>query len=345
MSLLKKLQKNSTFKDNRVAVLSESKFLTEKDVTTTNVPAINIAFSGDPEGGFGAGLTMIAGPSKHFKTAFGLLMMKSYLEKHKDAVALFYDSEFGTPQAYFDTFNIDTSRVVHVPVTDLEELKFDIMNQLKELTTEDDVFIMVDSVGNLASKKEVEDAENMKSAADMTRAKQFKSLFRMVTPHLTMKDIPMVAINHTYDSQGMFPTKVVSGGTGMYYSADNIWIVGRQQEKEGTEIAGYNFVINIEKSRYVKEKAKIPVQVKFEGGLDKWSGILDMAIDAQLIVKEPGGWYRTVDVETGEVADKKIRAKDITSDIYKNIVSSAVFKEWVQNRYQIASGKLMDGDD
>lgn len=204
MSLMNKLRKNTTFKDGRVDVLSESKFLNQKDMTSTSIPAVNIALSGSPDGGFTSGLTMIAGPSKHFKTAFGLLMMKSYLDKNPDGVALFYDSEFGTPQAYFDTFQIDTSRVIHVPVTNLEELKFDIMSQLSDIEVGDKLFIVIDSVGNLASKKEVDDAESGKSAADMTRAKQFKSLFRMITPHLSMKDIPMVAINHTYDSQGMY---------------------------------------------------------------------------------------------------------------------------------------------
>lgn len=344
MSLMNKLKKNTTFKDGRVDVLSESKFLHEKDVVKTKIPAINIAFSANPEGGYSSGLTMIAGPSKHFKTAFGLLMMKAYLDKYEDGIALFYDSEFGTPQAYFDTFDIDTSRVVHVPVTDLEELKFDIMSQLKEVTPEDHLFVMVDSVGNLASKKEVEDAENQKSAADMTRAKQFKSLFRMVTPHLSMKDLPMVAINHTYDSQGLFPTKVVSGGTGMYYSADNIWIVGRQQEKDGAELAGYNFVINVEKSRYVKEKSKIPIQVKFEGGIDKWSGITDMAISAGLIIKESGGWYRTVNVETGEISEKKVRAKELDASVFNPIIESQMFKDWVSKTYKIGSSKIMEDE-
>jgi hypothetical protein len=280
---------------------------------------------------------MIAGPSKHFKTAFGLIMMKAYLDKYPEGVALFYDSEFGTPQNYFDVFDIDTSRVVHIPVTDLEELKFDIVSQLKEIETEDKLFIMVDSVGNLASKKEVEDAENQKSAADMTRAKQFKSLFRMVTPHLTMKDIPMVAINHTYDSQGLYPTKVVSGGTGMYYSADTIWIVGRQQDKVGAEIQGYHFVINVEKSRFVKEKSKIPISVSWDNGVDKTSGLLDMALDYGVISRS-GGWYQMVDPETGEVDDKKFREKETrTSEFWKDLLADSKFNDFLKKKYRVGN--------
>ena len=154
---------------------------------------------------------------------FSLLMARAYLDKYDDAALLFYDSEFGTPQSYFDAFGIDTSRVVHTPITDVEQLKFDIMQQLTNIERGDKIIIVLDSIGNLASKKEVEDALDQKAVADMSRAKQLKSLFRMVTPHLTMKDIPMVVVNHTYKEIGLFPKDIVGGGTGSYYSADNIF--------------------------------------------------------------------------------------------------------------------------
>ena len=75
-------------------------------------------------------------------------------------------------------------------------------------------FVVVDSVGNLASKKEAQNALEENSAADMTRAKEMKSLFRIVTPHVKMKAIPMIVINHTYKEMGLYPKDVVSGGTG-----------------------------------------------------------------------------------------------------------------------------------
>jgi len=210
MSILEKIKKNSTIKDT--AILSQSKFFTKKDMIPTTIPVINVALSGRLDGGLTPGLTMWAGPSKHFKTAFSLLMARAYLDKYEDAALLFYDSEFGTPQSYFDAFGIDTERVVHTPVTDVEQLKFDIMQQLQNIERGERVMIVIDSIGNLASKKEVEDALDQKSVADMSRAKQMKSLFRMVTPHLTLKDIPMVVVNHTYKEIGMFPKDIVGGG-------------------------------------------------------------------------------------------------------------------------------------
>ena len=98
MSVLEKLKKGSTIKES--SILSKSQFFTEKDMIQTSVPMVNVALSGNLDGGLTPGLTMFAGPSKHFKTAFALLMASAYMEKYKDAVVLFYDSEFGTPHKF-----------------------------------------------------------------------------------------------------------------------------------------------------------------------------------------------------------------------------------------------------
>ena len=343
MSILEKLKKNSTIKDT--AILSNSKFFTKKDMIPTSIPVVNVALSGRLDGGLTPGLTMWAGPSKHFKTAFSLLMAKAYQDKYDDAVILFYDSEFGTPQSYFDSFGIDKERVIHTPITDVEQLKFDIMNQLKEIERDDHVIIVIDSIGNLASKKEVEDALEQKSVGDMTRAKQIKSLFRMVTPHLTLKDVPMVVVNHTYMEIGMFPKAIVGGGTCSYYSADNIFILGRQQEKEGTEIVGYNFIINVEKSRYVKEKSKIPVTVSYEGGISRWSGLLEIALESGHVVKPSNGWYSRMNAD-GEIEQKKWRIADTDSkEFWLPILQQKTFTEFVKNKYQVAHGEILKADE
>jgi hypothetical protein len=88
MSLLDKLKKNSKIKGTDI--LSESTLYSKKDVCQTSVPMINVALSGSIDGGLTSGLTVLAGPSKHFKTSFGLLMAAAYLKKHEDAVLLFY---------------------------------------------------------------------------------------------------------------------------------------------------------------------------------------------------------------------------------------------------------------
>ena len=343
MSIMDKLKKNSRISNTEV--LSESPLFSEKDMIQTEVPMVNAALSGDLDGGLSSGLTVLAGPSKHFKTSFALLMGSAYMKKYPEAVMLFYDSEFGSPQNYFESFGIDTSRVLHTPITDVEQLKFDLVNQLENIDRGDKVIIVIDSIGNLASKKELEDALNEKSVADMSRAKALKGLFRMVTPYLTMRNVPLLAVNHTYQEIGLFPKAVVSGGTGVYYSADNIWIIGRQQDKKGTEIQGYHFVINVEKSRFVKEKSKVPISVSWEGGIQTYSGLLTVALAGGYVTKPNVGWYARVDRETGEIIDPKVREKEtLNKKFWDPIFEETDFKEFVKSYYSIGHKPLLDID-
>ncbi len=344
MSIMNKLKKNSKIK--HTSVLAESEFFTDVESTLIDVPMLNVALSGSLNQGLLPGLTVLAGPSKHFKTSFALKIASAYLKQYPEAVMLFYDSEFGSPQSYFESFGIDMNRVLHTPITNVEELKFDIVSQLDNLVkNEDKVIIVIDSIGNLASKKELDDALDEKSVADMSRAKALKGLFRMVTPYLMMKNIPLIAVNHTYKEIGLYPKDIVGGGTGIYYSANNIWILGRRQNKEGTEVSGYEFVINVDKSRFVKEKSKIPITVTWEGGIEKYSGLLDIALAGNFVAKPSNGWYQKVDQNTGELVGTKVREKDtLNEDFWRDIIVTKKFNEFIEQQYSVGKKALVDLD-
>lgn len=342
--LMKRLKKASTIKETNV--INKSKIYGAKRQFSTPVPMMNVAFSGSMDGGFQSGLTVFAGPSKHFKTMFALIAAKSFQDafpnSKEDGIILFFDSEYGSPPEYFETLGLDTDRVLHIPIENVEQLRSELANILAETTKDDNVMIVVDSIGNLASSKETEDALNEKNVADMTRAKQIKSLFRIVTPQLTTKDVPMMVIAHTYDTMEMYSRKVVSGGTGTYYSANTIFILGRQQEKDGKEIAGYNFIINVEKSRFVKEGSKIPISVTFEGGVDQYSGLLDVALEGGYVVKPNQGWYQPANPETGEVLDdSKYRKADTNNKAFwQTVFTNTDFADYISRKYKIASKRL-----
>lgn len=336
-SLLEKLQNSGSIKG--ASVLSESAFFNAKDVIPTDLPILNIAFSGSVDGGMVPGLTILAGLSKSFKTLLGLYCMKAYFNKYPDAIALLYDSEFGITPEYLETNGIDPTRVLHIPIEHVEQLKFDVVKRLEQIKRGDHVFILVDSLGSLASKKEVDDANDEKSVADMSRAKAIRSLLRIITPHLTMKDLPCIVINHVYQEIGMFPKTVIPGGTAVTYSANQIFVIGKAQEKEGTELAGYKFTINIEKSRFVREKAKLPFTVLYEKGILKWSSLFDLAIESGHIVKANQGWYNLIDMETGEVIEPKRRAKDIEGDdkFFVQLIKDEEFKKYVESKFKLSN--------
>ena len=334
--LMKRLLAASPTK--HASVLSESVFFNKKDVIPTDIPIVNLAFSGSLQGGISSGLTLFAGPSKSYKSLLSLICVKAYFKKYPDAICILYDSEGGMSPDYLQAQGVDPSRVIHVPIEHLEMLKYDIVKQLKEIERGDKVVFVIDSIGNTGSLKEIQDALDEKSVAEMARAKIIKGLFRMVTPSLVAKDVPCICIAHTYEEMGLYPKQIISGGSGLIYSANQAFIIGKSQEKDATELVGWNFSLNAEKSRYVREKTRLTFQVLYDGGLQKYSGLLDIALESKFVVKPSNGWYSRVD-DDGVVEDRKWRAKDTAcAEFWDMLLKSAKFNSWVENRYKLSVG-------
>lgn len=306
MGLKDRLLKNSTIKDS--ASLAASRLFEKKDIVTLPCKMLNLATRGDAlNGGFSPGIIQIAAESKHFKSKFALEMTKAFLTKFSDGVVIFYDSEYGTPESYFEGMNVDN--IIHTPIVNLEEFKHDIVKQLTEIERGEKVLILVDSLGNIPSLKELSDAEAGKDTQDMTRAKVMKSIFRMIMPLINQKDVYAVMVNHTYKTIEMYSKDVPTGGTGSIYNSNVIWTISKAKEKEAVtyvnedgkkktsdELTGYKFTLNTYKSRFVKEESKFPIEVRFDTGIGEWSGMFDLAVESGYIRKVTPQTYARKDV-------------------------------------------------
>lgn len=341
-ALLQKLLKVGS--TTGASILADSSIFAEKNPVTTQLPILNIAFSGEVDGGLVSGLTIFAGESKTFKSALSLYCMKAYLDKYDDSVAIFYDTEYGVTKSYLETFGIDPARVIHIPIEHVEQLKFDFVKKLDEIKKGDHVFFLVDSIGQISSKKEVDDAVDEKSVADMSRAKAIRSLLRLVTIQLAKKELPCIMINHVYKTMEMFSKTVIPGGTAVTYSANQIFVISKAQEKTNDgELKGWNFTLNVEKSRFVKEKSKLAFQVLYNKGVQKYSGILDIALDGKFVQKPKNGWYQLVDQQTGELVGKLYRESETgCSEFLGKVIEDTSFKEYVKQKYCLTGITLTD---
>lgn len=135
---------------------------------------------------------------------------------------------------------------------------------------------------------------------------------------------------------------VVTHNSGPLYSANQVFIYSKSQEKEGTDIIGWNFNITVEKSRFVKEKTKLSFLVTYDGGINKWSGLMDIALESGHVIKPSNGWYSRVNTETGEVEEKKWRLNDTNSkDFWESIVDSDAFKAFVTKKYAVSNNAML----
>lgn len=130
------------------------------------------------------------------------------------------------------------------------------------------------------------------------------------------------------------------------YSADNVWIIGRQQEKDGTEIKGYHFVVNVEKSRFVKEKSKIPISVSWAGGIQKWSGLLDVAVQGGYVVKPKNGWYQARNPANDQELSGNVRIKQtLQKAFWTPVFENTDFAQHIEKRFKVGTVEMVTEED
>lgn len=335
-SLMARLLKKAG-KDSKISVLSESHFF-DKDVIFRSItPAINMMLAGDFDGGVTPGLYQVVGDSRTFKTNFCVSLVDDFLNEDPEHVVLFFDSEFGSKSS-FNSFKVDKTRIIHYAMENIEDLKFKLAQALDEVQLgEGKVMIFIDSVSQLASKKEVENALNENAAADLTRARELNSFFRIVTPKLMLKKIPCFFINSYYDSiVNQYAEATVKGGKQAFLSSDVVLMVSRSQIKEEKELLGWSFNYNAMKSRYVREKSKFSILVTYEGGIYKYSGMFDWAMDSGFLKSEKQGFYQ-FNLE-GWIDGKSYRRKDIEANytqFFDDLLKNADFKAYVKAQYEL----------
>lgn len=333
-SLIDKIIKASNV--NLASVYADSEIINASDdFSPTNIPMLNVALSGKWNGGVPAGITILAGPSRMGKTFIGLIFVKAYLDKYPDSVCIFLDSEFGAGKAYFERLEIDTQRVIHIPLTNIEEAKFSVTGIYDKLERGEKVITFFDSIGNIASKKELDDAIEGKSVQDMSRAKQLKSFFRIITPYVNLLNVPFIAINHTYQTTDFFPQQVMGGGTGPMYTANNVLFMSKSKEKDGKDITGFTFKLKAEKSRFIREGSVFNMNVSFDEGVDKYSDLFEFALEFGFITSPSKGFYQKIEKYNDA---KKYRRSDFERNdvIWESIVSDKEFIEAYEKKYAMA---------
>ena len=252
----------------------------------------NALLSGSLYGGLPKNkITAIAGESATGKTYFALGMCKQFLEDNPEAAVIYFESESAISKDMIEDRGIDSNRIVIVPVVTVQEFRNQAINILdKYLETPEDkrppMAMCLDSLGMLSTTKEIEDTAEGKETRDMTRAQVVKGAFRVLTLKLGRAGVPMIVTNHTYDVIGsMFPQKEMGGGSGLKYAASSIIYLSKKKEKEGTEVVGNIIHCKNAKSRLTVENRMVDVRLNYETGLDRYYGLLDLALASGIFKK------------------------------------------------------------
>ena len=125
-----------------------------------------------------------------------------------------------------------------------------------------------------------------KETKDMTKSATLKATFRVLNLKLAKINVPLIVTNHVYDVVGAYiPTKEMSGGSGLKYTASTIVYLSKKKDKDGTEVIGNIVKAKLYKSRLTKENKNVEVKITYDKGLDRYYGLLEIAEKYNIIKK------------------------------------------------------------
>ena len=267
-------------------------------------------------------ITAIAGESATGKTFFVLGVCKAFLEDNPDGNVVFFESESAVTKDMIESRGIDSSRMLLVPITTVQEFRYQALQVLEAYQADETrppLLLCLDSLGMLSTTKEIEDTEAGKETRDMTRSQIVKAAFRVLTLKLGKLGVPLLITNHTYDVIGsMFPQKEMGGGSGLKYAASTIIYLSKKKDKDGTDVVGNIIHCKTYKSRLTKENQMVDVRLSYTKGLDKYYGLVELG--------EKHGIFNKVSTRYEMPDGSKVFGKQMLSDPEKYFTDDVMTK-------------------
>jgi RecA/RadA recombinase len=231
----------------------------------------------------------LAGEQATGKTFFALGMVKNFLEQNKDGGTIYYDTEAAVTKDMMETRGIDTNRLIVAEPQTIQQFRhhgLQVLDRYIDSKESPPMMMVLDSLGQLSTTKEMEDSTEGKETRDMTKAQVIKATFRTLGLKLAKAQVPMIITNHTYDVVGAYvPTKEMSGGSGLKYTASTILFLSKKRDKDVDKGEGNLIKVTAEKSRFTKEKKQVEVRLSYTHGLDRYYGLLDLAEQYNIVKK------------------------------------------------------------
>lgn len=254
--------------------------------------ALNALLSGSIYGGVPNNkVTAFAGESATGKTFFVLGVVKQFLDDNPKGGVIYFDTEAAVTKQMMESRGIDPKRVVISEPDTIQKFRHTALKIIDAYSAQKEaerqpMMMVLDSMGQLSSTKEMEDTVEGKETKDMTKSSILKATFRVLNLKLARIGVPLLVTNHVYDVVGAYiPTKEMSGGSGLKYTASTIVYLSKKKDKDGTEVVGNIIKAKLQKSRFTKENSSVEIRLTYSTGLDRYYGLLEIAEKYEIIKK------------------------------------------------------------
>lgn len=351
----------------------------KRETISTGIYVLNAAMSGSLFGGIPNNrITTLAGFSGVGKS---FLCYNIAREAQAKGYSIIYiDTEYSIELDQLPNYGLDISddKFSLIRSNVIEDLKIFMtktLDSLKELKNQGKDFgkimFILDSVGQLGSRKEVEDALSSKEKADMTKAKALGSFFRIINSDLGYLQIPLLCTNQVYTPMEMYAVDKMKGGESLMFTSSIVCFLSKAKLKTGEEDElDLNQSGNIVTAKMVKNRMAKPKKVKFEisfvsgcnpyVGLDYWCtaenmeqiGIAKGKMVDDKFVAGGNRWYvdhlgkhvATAELFTPKVFTDKVLngMESIVNDYFK--FKSITEIDEINKRLEEAKGEISDKD-
>ena len=328
---------------------------TEIEFVSSSSYIFNAIISGSIFGGMPRNrITALAGEEGTGKTFLAMSIVKSFLEKYEGSNVVWFDTERAVDETFFASRGIDSSRVFIIRPQTLQIVKTQILQIIEGYKNQKDrkpMMMVLDSLGNLPTTKELEDSTEGKEVQDMTRARQVRSIFRVITEPLGEVNVPLLITNHTYEVIGEWvPTQTISGGGGIKYAASTIIYLKKSKDRDQKDKKVVNGIIvkaQADKSRFTKAYKPVEMRIDFTKGLDKYYGLFDLAEKHGVFEKLPSGSYMHPDFPERKLSKMDFARepeKFYTEEILQKLDKAAI-KEFKLGTDEVSSEEIIVEDD
>jgi RecA/RadA recombinase len=303
-------------------------------IDTGNI-ALNCLIGADPYRGIPDNkMIQFAGIESTGKTYISQEIVKNAQKQGFDII--YYDTEGAQDANALRNRGIDLEKILIIPIGTVEELTKHMYTVLTEKNPNYKLLIVVDSLGNLSSNKEMTDTLDDKDKVDMTRAKKIRTLFRLISMPCAYKHAPAIFINHTYTTMGTYvPVQTPGGGKGVAYGVSSTILLSKTADRTADKvIVGANIKAKTDKSRLSKEKQDITLSINFSKGINKYAGLFELMEKSEFITKDKRSYIY-----------KDLKFKKPTPAIYDRILDEG-FADWLKNEFAYPTTiKILDDDD
>lgn len=312
--------------------------------------ALNALLSGSIYGGLPSNkVTAFAGPSGVGKTYYALQALSGFLKLNPENEGVIFDSEAAITTDMLIDHEVPLARVAVIGMDTVERFRTAAAKILEGYRNQNEkkgfneprLMIILDSLGNLSTEKEVGDVTSGTDKRDMTKPQLVRGAFRVLTLKCGELNVPMILTNHTYASIGTnYPSQTMSGGGGLNYAASTILMLSKSKDKDEGTVVGAVIRVKTEKARFTREQQVVETLLSFTKGLDRYYGLLEIAEEGKIFVKVSTRYQLPDGRKAFESQLKRTPEKYYTPEVLKAI------DEYCQKRFPYGEDEMpAQGDE